>query len=216
MWRRMAPVLAVVALMAAACGGSDEAGGIATLDQEGENLALDQGGAFPDGLDQATAVTGDGEMDPEEAMLAYTECMREQGIAMADPVMDDEGNLRLSRPERVADGEFNREEMMAAREACAPLFEGVAQQFERPDETEFQDGLLAYAACMRENGYDMPDPDLTSSEPGTGGGQPGGGGRFGISHEDRDDPAFQAANGVCQDLFIGGSGPGGGLGGGDR
>lgn len=210
MWRRVTMLLAVVALLAAACGGSGGSSGIATLEQDEAALALDEGGAAIAEGDTATPATSAEEMDPEEAMLAFTECMREQGIEMPDPEMDDGGNLGLSRPRRVMEGDFDREEMMAAGEACRYLLEGMAQQFERPDQTEMQDQLLAYAACMRENGWDMPDPDLSSFEPGSG----PGGGRFGIGPEDRDDPAFQAAQEACQDLFTGGFGPGMGPGGG--
>ena len=208
MWRRLTALLAAAALLVAACGGSDDGTGIATLEQEDETLALDEGGVVVGDPGTATPTTGDEDLDLEAAMLAYTECMREEGIEMEDPVMDDEGNLRLSRPQRVAEGDFDREVMEAAREACAALFEGLTQQFEQPDETELQDQLLAYAACMRENGFDMADPDLSSFEPGGG-----GGGRFGISSENRDDPVFQEANAACQDLFTGGFGPGGGPGG---
>ena len=81
-----------------------------------------------------------------------------------------------------------------------------------------EDQLFAYAECMRENGYDMPDPIYVerTHTPGQGGG--GDGGPFGKL--DRTDPDFIEANEVCQaqfeDLWTGpGGGPGGG-GGGDH
>ena len=63
-------------------------------------------------------------------------------------------------------GEFDpadREAMQAAREACSQYLEGIAQQFQRTDMTEMQDLMLEYAACMRENGVDMEDPDFTDT-----------------------------------------------------
>ena len=52
--------------------------------------------------------------------------------------------------------------------------------------------MLAFAACMRENGVDMPDP------------QPGGGGRFSIGiNGDVDREALQAAQEACQGLMTG-------------
>lgn len=67
------------------------------------------------------------------------------------------------------------------------------------------DALLAYAQCMRENGYPMDDPDLSRSGPGSGG-------AFGDL--DRDDPKFQEADDVCRPETLGDGGFGGGGGGG--
>jgi hypothetical protein len=102
--------------------------------------------------------------------------------------------------------------MQVARQACSEYLEGIALGFEGRDTTEFQDTLLEYASCMRENGYDMPDPDLSGFQPGSG--QGGGGGIFG-GLEDRSDPTFIAADEVCRDIFVdSGFGSRGGGGGG--
>jgi hypothetical protein len=55
-----------------------------------------------------------------------------------------------------------------------------------------QRAALAYARCIRDNGVrDFPDPDPN--------------GRFtGLSHEQRGNPAFQAAQQACRDLAPGG------------
>ena len=59
--------------------------------------------------------------------------------------------------------------------ACGELLEGATLGFrEGFDRTELEDTLVEYAACMRENGYDMPDPDFSGSGAGPGAG-PGGG-----------------------------------------
>ncbi|MEE8456868.1 MAG: hypothetical protein V3S28_02360, partial [Acidimicrobiia bacterium] len=63
-----------------------------------------------------------------------------------------------------------------------------------------QDNFLEFAVCMRENGYDMPDPDFSNfGQPGQGGGQ-GRGQLFG-GDLDRNDPAFQSAFAACEDIF---------------
>jgi hypothetical protein len=63
---------------------------------------------------------------------------------------------------------------------------------------------------MRDNGFDMPDPQF-----GTGGGGPGGGAFRDIN---RNDPTFKKANTACQSIlagvFPGGRGGFGGPGGG--
>ncbi len=99
-------------------------------------------------------------------MLDFAQCMREHGVDMEDPTTDENGNFQMMRPSGGGEGgEFDpedREAMQAAREACSQYLEGIAQQFDRPDMTEMQDLMLEYAACMRENGVDMPDPDFST------------------------------------------------------
>jgi hypothetical protein len=69
-----------------------------------------------------------------------------------------------------------------------------------------QDALLKYAACMRENGVNMPDPTFNAD------GTPTGGGFGRNSGIDRSTAAFQAAQKVCgtllQGVTLGGRGRG--------
>ena len=198
--RKLIALVAVLALVAAGCGGGSDADGVASLESDTEVLAADPNAA-------TEVVTT--EVDDEEAMLAFTQCLRDQGLDIADPEVDDEGNLRLARPGQDAD--FDREAFQAAREACAQFLEGVSFGFREFDRTEIEDTLVEFAACMRDNGVDMPDPDF-SATPGAGG---GGGRPFGDI--DPTDPAFEAASEVCQEILsnaFGEDGPGRGPGGG--
>jgi hypothetical protein len=195
--KRMLLLPAVLALVASACGGSAGANeGVASLDDT----------AAPDVAPATAAPT----LSQEEALLAFTTCLREQGIDVPDPTMDADGNLQLERPAGAQqDPNFDRDAFRAAREVCVEHLEGVALGFRGEDRTETEDQLLAFAACVRENGYDMPDPDFSNTTPGQG----GGGGPFGGL--DRTDPAFQAAAEACSDLLPGvGRGVPGGPGGG--
>lgn len=198
MRRSMAAVGVALALVVAACGGGGDDAGIASID--------DVAAASPGDTTATTTA------DAEAAMLAFAECMREQGIEMQDPQVGEDGNLRMPRPVGAGEGteQFDRDAMLAAREACAPYLEGAVQHFEQFDQTEIEDQMLSYAACMRENGYDMPDPDFSAESMGGGPGR----GFFRNMEIDRSDPAFQAANEVCMDVFTGGFLPGGGAGGG--
>lgn len=184
--KRMLLLPAVLALVATACGGSAGADdGVASLD---DTAALD-----------AAPVTSAPAVSQEEALLAFTACLRDQGIDVPDPTMDADGNLRLARPNTApGDPGFDRETFRAAREACAEHLEDVTLGFRGEDRTEIEDQLLEFAACMRDNGYDMPDPDFNAT------GQ--GGGPFGPI--DRRDPEFQAAAEQCGDILAG-FGPGG-------
>jgi hypothetical protein len=187
--RWLAALVAAVVLTAAGCGGSGSSGGIASLD------------AGDEGATATTAATGT-TMDQEQAMLDFAQCMRDQGIDMADPTVDANGNFQMMRPSGSGEGgEFNpadREAMQAARDACTQYLEGITQGFDRPDMTEMQDLMLQYAACMREHGVDMPDPDFSTTDDAGG---PGGRLGFDSGAFDPSDPTFQAANEACQSIF---------------
>lgn len=193
--KKTALMLAALALMLAACGQADS--------DSAEVASLDDTTLFSD---EGTAATND--VDTETAMLAMAECMREEGVDVADPEVDEDGNIQPPRPVD-ADG-VDREALRSAREACSEYLEGIEFGFQTVDQTELQDTLLAYAACMRQNGYDMPDPDAAAIDGGPG----PGGGPFGDI--DRTDPDFATAQEACQEVLgdFGARGIGGGPGGG--
>lgn len=194
--RRLLLTALATSLVAASCSGESDGSEVASLSD----------------VDVVETQDAAGEVGREEALFAFTECLREQGIEVDDPEMGPEGELRLPRPSST--GEEDREAMLAAREACSVHLEGVTLGFEDRDTVEFQDMLLEYAACMRDNGWEMADPDLSSFQPGSG--QGAGRAIFG-GMEDRDDPAFIAADEACRSIFGDSgffTGRGGGSGGG--
>lgn len=199
MKRQLAVLLFALGLVAAACGGDGAAStGVASLAATETTLAGEDG-------------TGVAEVDQERAMLDFASCLRDNGIDIDDPTVDSDGNVQFGGFRAAAQsGELDPAAMEAAFASCQDHLEGIALgrgggDFDR---TELEDTLVAYAACMRDNGYDMPDPDFSGSGPS--GGEPGQGGPFGAI--DRDDPDFVAAQEACQDLLSGfrGPGPGGG------
>jgi len=199
--KRFLILIAALAIVAAACGGTSGAEGVASLNE----------------TDDATpAAAAEPEVDSEEAFLAFTECMRQEGVDLPDPQTDGEGNF-FFEDRGPGNGELDRGELRAAGEACQHHLEGVTQTFRDFDRTEIEDTLVEFAACMRDNGYDMPDPDLsgfgpTGDGPDEGQGTGPGGGPFGAL--DQDDPAFQTAIAACDELLTGLRRPGGGPGGG--
>ena len=184
--------LAAIALLMTACGGDSTAAA--------EVVSLDDT-TFVDAGDQ----DDDGPVDTEAALLAMAECMRDEGVDVSDPEVDSDGNVLPPRPTDTEN--VDREALRSAREACSEHLEGVELGFRNVDVTELEDNLLEYASCMRDNGFDMPDPDLSGlgTGPGQGGGQAGG--IFGPI--DQDDPDFATAQEACQDI-LGGIGPGAG------
>ena len=140
-------------------------------------------------------------LNDEEQLLAFAECMRENGVDFPDPVVEADGTVSFGfRPGGgfAALREIGRDpDLPAAREACQGLVEGLAFGPGQGgfDMIELQDRLLEFAQCMRDNGIDIGDPDLSRFAPGADdGGQPGG--PFGVI--DTDDPDFAPAFEICQ------------------
>jgi hypothetical protein len=104
----------------------------------------------------AEAVTqGAGEaLDEEAMMMAFTECLREQGLEVMDPVVDADGNIGKPDFPEGAD----KETTAAAWEACEHYLAGFTSEQERKDVSEIVDQYVAFATCMRERGYDVEDP----------------------------------------------------------
>jgi hypothetical protein len=134
-----------LALVLAACGGSPD----------GDRVASLSGGG-------ATGTTGgaakDAAKDPQQAALDFARCMRQHGIDMPDPQVDDQGRVRV----RVGPGgpgggsRPDPEKFEAAQEACGGLLGGG--DGDRQLDPADRDAMVAFARCMREHGIDMPDP----------------------------------------------------------
>ncbi|SDL34625.1 hypothetical protein SAMN05216298_3536 [Glycomyces sambucus] len=175
----IALLLGLTALSAAACGDDADDGGVASVDGATES-ASDEGG---DGED----------LDGFEEALAYSECMRDNGVPdFPDPQQNDGGGITLGLPEGM---DPESEEFAAAEAACEDMRPG-------PDggedvDPEIYAQLLEYSECMRENGItEFPDP------------QPNGGiimnGDMGFDPQSQE---FQDADAACADLRP--EGPGG-------
>jgi hypothetical protein len=179
-------VLALPALLAslalAACGGSSSAStGVASI---GGDTTAATSAAAP----AASAA------DREATLMQASKCMRDNGIAdFPDPVVDSNGNARPGQGLRNLDR--NDPTIKKAFAACQKYFTAARPQFTPAQQQKLQDSLLKYAKCMRDNGFNMPDPQF-----GTGGGGPGGGVFRDIN---RNDPTFKKANTACQSILAG-------------
>lgn len=220
------PVASILLLGACSGGGSD--GGVATLASEGESAA-------------AGADTPASDAPTEEEILDWVECMRNEGLDIADPTVNEDGNLVLGGGPRGGIGgprpaagttattvagdaqPPDREAFQGAVETCGQP-PRAAGSFSGEDRQEFQDAALELAQCMRGEGIDVPDPDFSGAGPGgppTGAAPADGGGatvvrRGPFGGLDMSDPAVQAAFDTCRDSLGDAfpAGPGGGPGGG--
>lgn len=141
-------------------------------------------------------------LDPEAAALAFAECMREHGIDMPDPEVNGEGGVGIA----VGGEPGNEEEMQAAMEACEHFLEDAAGE-RRELDPEMLDRMVDFAACMREHGIDMPDPQVdggrvtirgNSSSDDDGEGPQTRGDFFGA---DPESPEFQEAEEACRPVL---------------
>ena len=173
----------------AACTGGAAPSGVATLQSPGA------GETVPSASPSAS-------LDPEAARLEFARCMREHDVDLPDPGAGGGG------PVQIGGNGADVEKIQEAMEACQQfLGDAIGERAEI--DPEMQDRLLEFAECMRDNGVDVPDPDVS-----------GNGGRIQIGGPGGIDPSsdeFQAAQDACQDIlgdlgprFEGGPGPGGG------
>ena len=155
-WKRprsIVVLLAAMTLAAAACGGGDGGDEVATLETT----------ATPDAPTTTTA-----RLAPDEALLAFSACMRENGIDLPDIAVGPNGAPLLD-PSLVDDIDIQSDEFTAAFSTCLPIVatSGAFQQTTDPEElAEQRDQLVSFSQCMRDEGIeDFPDPSLTGLTP---------------------------------------------------
>lgn len=96
----------------------------------------------------------EGEIDAEAAMMAFTECIREQGIDVDDPQVDANGNVM--KPEFNED--IKRKDLGEVWEGCSEHLEGISLGGKRESMSETVDQYVEIAECLREEGYEYDDP----------------------------------------------------------
>ncbi|MFF6897267.1 hypothetical protein [Streptomyces hydrogenans] len=110
----------------------------------------------------ATACSGSGAGGKDEGSASdegkkadqafeHRKCLREQGLDVPEPKPGEQGvGLTIG-----GDG-MSKEKMEKAFKACADKAGGAG--FGKEPTQADKDKALAYAKCMRENGFNMPDP----------------------------------------------------------
>ena len=147
------------------------------------------------GEDDAGDCANSREQKARDAALAYTKCMRENGVDMPDPDPNQRG-IGLMVPKGTSPAKVD-----GADKACRKHLEAVKPPEMSPEqEKKFQQAALAQSRCMREHGVDMPDPTFSED----GGAQIRLNGR-GL---DPEDPKFQKAQEACRKEAPGGLGGG--------
>jgi hypothetical protein len=177
MTTRLILLFATLALVAAACGGSTD-DRVATLEDA-----------------RPTTVAAQDELAADEArLIEFTQCMRDNGVPeFPDAAVTEDGAVDFGGFEQF--NEFDQDDLEIAFDACLDKLEGLsfAPGGANFDLTGIQDTLLEFAQCMRDNGFDMPDPDFSNFDLGSGVGP--------FGEIDPTDPGFDEALEACEDIF---------------
>lgn len=110
------------------------------------------------GSDTGAKDSGSASEEGKKADQAFEhrKCLREQGLDVPEPKPGEEGvGLTIG-----GDG-MSKEKMEKAFKACADKAGGSG--FGKEPTQADKDRALAYAKCMRENGFNMPDPKFDGS-----------------------------------------------------
>lgn len=97
------------------------------------------------------------EDDLQDAFINYAQCMRDEGIDMPDPEVNGSSGI-VTVPGGEEGGSFDQEAFETADKKCAAEHLPDGGEISAEDEAAFQEDMLKFAQCMRENGIDMPDP----------------------------------------------------------
>jgi hypothetical protein len=166
--------------------------------------------------------------ESQQTMSAYLQCLKDHGInvpvdANGNPTFGPRRASGPSGPSSPPDSSgtppssVDRSAFQQARQACGtpPGRAGGSGGGGQLDPQAAQQAALQFAACLREQGLNVADPDFsttTTSPPTTAGNGNGGGFRGGgalgavMRNLDRNDPTVQAAIQKCQANFGGRNG----------
>jgi len=109
--------------------------------------------------------------EPADQQRAYTRCMREHGIDMPDSVPEPQG----TGPQMATAVPIDLAAWTAAHEACRQHLPNGGEAT-KPD-AEALEKLRKHAKCMRDLGFNYPDPDADGNIPPIAGGEPAPGGK---------------------------------------
>jgi hypothetical protein len=175
MQRRRLTVLWAVPLLLlglAACGSSGDGSG---------------GAAGDPASDTASA-------DPQEEAVKWAQCMRENGVDVPDPEVDDEGRVQLRMRSNANIDEDKVDAAMKACEEFSPIGDS-GRLADLQNDPEFQEAQLRFARCMRDHGVDVPDPS----------GDHGGLFRLEGQNQEKVEAALEACQPIMRD-FLGDAG----------
>ena len=184
-------ILLVLAILSISCGGESESENGVARAEDAEPVpakvdTVQQVSQSP--VEAASGTTGSDTGSPaptaasisqaaitktdEDLTSEFAACLRNQGFDVPDPEVTADGSvdLRAFFTKLNQDPNFNRQnpETREALSECRGLLADAsfAQPRSSEDEIELQDQILSFAACLRDQGVAVADPDFSQSTRG--------------------------------------------------
>ncbi|WP_052423936.1 hypothetical protein [Nonomuraea candida] len=179
--RRTIIAIPLLAALAAGCGAQQSGPGVASVTATGTPAATPSTATPSTSTPSTSTPTATTTADRQEQGRKFAQCMREHGVPMEDPDPDGGGGLDL-----IGEG-VDKRKVNEAVEACRAHAPFLDRKALKPEDV---DRMREFAACMRKNGVDMPDPNPD--------------GTFGSGaarNFRRDDPQFKKAFEACRESF---------------
>ncbi|MEU7164084.1 hypothetical protein AB0A70_05480 [Streptomyces morookaense] len=108
------------------------------------------GGGADSGKDSGARGAGaSGEGKKEDDAYKYRQCLRDNGVKVAEPKGDTAAGIEVK----------DEKAFKKAQEACKDL-PGAGKEMSQEEQEKALDEAVKFAKCMRENGVDMPDPQM--------------------------------------------------------
>jgi hypothetical protein len=101
-------------------------------------------------------------LSEQDAMLAYAQCLRDNGVEVTDPIFDAgggmTGGLEFAGGKDAGPKDEKDPSFQLATEACDEFLVAFKPAADPALAAEQTEAALRFAVCMREQGLDWPDP----------------------------------------------------------
>ncbi|GAA1782097.1 hypothetical protein [Agromyces lapidis] len=124
-------------------------------------LALTACTGAPSGGDSAELKSGGEDAAYEEWSADFVSCMKDEGVDIQMATASGGGDTSDSS-DAVDPDEIDPEAMAAAERTCIDKLGEPPAVPGMPDAEEMNEATLRFSACMRDRGYDYPDPEISA------------------------------------------------------
>ena len=154
-------VILTILFLLSACSRSGESdSGVAKIDNPGEI------GTTTKSDRRSGGVTANKRTD-ENVVTDFAKCMRNEGFDIPDPELNADGTVNLEKLkesfDRAPKFDLQKQRSEKALDGCLPILADAtfAGKSDKEDPIETQDNMLAFAQCLRDQGFNVPDPDFS-------------------------------------------------------
>ena len=153
-------ILAILFSLSACSRKNESDSGVARIDNSEEIGVTSPSNSRLDGT--AAKVKTD-----EEVVTEFTKCMRNKGFNIPDPELNVDGTVNFEKLKESFNHDprfdLQKKDSGKALDTCVPILANTTftGKIDKEDPIETQDNLLEFAQCLRDQGFNVPDPDFT-------------------------------------------------------